>query len=177
LGLFLYPQVFWAICLTGLPLGCNIGIGTTYSNTLTNIPYSRAQSFVSSINCGQIVTALVDLPILGYGSHMLIKWFANRREGFHKPEIRLIPLIIPVIVGTLTAMLYGPAETPPDRYRWFTYAWTIAASYFCFAGANIVAITYLLDNYPRSAGPLLIIICAFRGIISFGASYDITPYD
>lgn len=45
-------------------------------------------------------------------------------------------------------------------------------------GANIVAITYLLDSYPRpeSSGPLLVIICAFRGFISFGTSYGTSVF-
>lgn len=163
------------MCINGLTLGCNIGIGTTYGNILTNAPYNWPQSSVSYINCGQIVTALLALPMFGYGSDKLIKFFANRRGGLHEPETRLIPLVIPVIVGTITAVLYGQGATHPDRYHWFTYAWAIAAYYFCFIGANIVAITYLLDSYPTRAGPLLIIICAFRGIISFGVSYGITP--
>lgn len=163
------------MCLNGLTLGCNIGIGTTYGHILTSAPYNWPQSSVSYINCGQIVTALVALPIFGYGSDKVIKLFANRRDGLHEPETRLIPLIFPTIVGVLTAVLYGQAATHTDRYHWFTYAWSIAAYYFCFVGANIVAITYLLDSYPTRAGPLLIIICAFRGIISFGVSYGITP--
>lgn len=163
------------MCINGLTLGCNIGIGTTYGHILTSAPYNWPQSSVSYINCGQIVTALVALPLFGYGSDILIKFFANRRGGLHEPETRLIPLIFPVIVGTITAVLYGQAATHTDQYHWFTYAWAIAAYYFCFIGANIVAITYLLDSYPTRAGPLLIIICAFRGIISFGVSYGITP--
>ena len=145
------------MCINGLTLGCNIGIGTTYGHILTSAPYNWPQSSVSYINCGQIVTALVALPLFGYGSDMLIKFFANRRGGLHEPETRLIPLIFPVIVGTITAVLYGQAATHTDQYHWFTYAWAIAAYYFCFIGANIVAITYLLD------------------IISFGVSYGITP--
>jgi hypothetical protein len=51
----------------------------------------------------------------------------------------------------------------------------VLAYYFAFVGANIVAITYLLDSYPARAGPLLVIVCAMRGIMSFGVSYGIQP--
>lgn len=163
------------MCVNGLTLGCNVAIQTNYGNILVQPPYSWPQSSVSYINCGQIITALAALPIFGHGSDLTIKWFANRRGGVHEPEIRLIPLILPIIVGTITAVLYGQGATHPDQYHWFVYAWAIAAYYFCFVGANIVAITYLLDSYPMRAGPLLIIICAFRGFIAFGVSYGITP--
>lgn len=94
----------------------------------------------------------------------------------HEPETRLLPLIFPMVVGVFTAVLYGQGAAHPEKYHWFVYVWGVAAYYFCFVGANIVAITYLLDSYPTRAGPLLIIICAFRGIISFGVSYGITPF-
>ncbi|KAH7018028.1 major facilitator superfamily domain-containing protein [Microdochium trichocladiopsis] len=174
--LLVHPQVFWALCLNGLTLGTNIAIGITYGNILHAPPYNWAQSSVSYANCGQIVTALIALPVFGWGSDKLIRAFANRRNGVHEPEVRLIPLAFPTVVGVITAILYGQGATHPESYHWFNYVWALAAYYFCFVGANIVAITYLLDSYPARAGPLLIIICAFRGIISFGVSFGITPF-
>ena len=120
--------------------------------------------------------ALVALPILGAGSDKLIRWRARRNNGMHEPETRILPLIFPIIIGTFTSVLYGQGATHPEKYHWFVYVWTVAAYYFCFVGANIVAITYLLDSYPARAGPLLVIICAFRGFISFGTSYGTTAF-
>ncbi|KAH6889827.1 putative MFS transporter [Thelonectria olida] len=174
--LLLFPNVFWAMCLNGLTIGVNIAIGTTYGSIVTAPPYNWADSSASYANCGQIVTAIVALPVFGHGSDWIIKKFAQRRDGIHEPEIRLIPLIFPTIVGTFTAVLYGVAAAHPADYHWFTYVWALAAYYFCFVGANIVAITYLLDSYPARAGPLLVIICAFRGVISFGVSYGVAPF-
>ncbi|KAJ5355392.1 uncharacterized protein N7496_012604 [Penicillium cataractarum] len=173
--LLLFPNVLWAMALNGLTLGVNIAIGTTYGTIVTS-EYGWAQKSVSYVNCGQIVTSLLALPVFGFGSDKLIAWFAARRNGIHEPEIRLLPLIFPVIVGTFTAVLYGMGATYPSSYHWFVYVWAVAAYYFTFVGANIVAITYLLDSYPQRASPLLIIICAFRGIISFGVSYGISPF-
>lgn len=173
--LVLYPNVLWALCLNGLVLGCNVAIGTTYSTIVTSAPYNWPDASASYVNCGQIITALAALPLLGHGSDRLIRWFARRRGGLHEPETRLIPLALPLAVGAITAVLYGQGAAHPDRYHWFVYVWAVAAYYFAFVGAAIVAMTYLLDSYPARAGPMLIVICAFRGIISFGVSYGITP--
>ncbi|KAH6951795.1 hypothetical protein FAVG1_09396 [Fusarium avenaceum] len=175
-GLMLFPNVLWALCLNGLTLGVNIAIGTTYGQIVTSPPYNWPQSSASYVNAGQIVTSLIALPCFGYGSDKLIKWFANRRNGMHEPEIRLLPLAFPMVVGVFTCVLYGLGATHPENYHWFTYVWAVAAYYFTFVGANIVAITYLLDSYPQRAGPLLVIICAVRGIMSFGVSYGIQPF-
>lgn len=173
--LLFFPNVLWALGLNGLTLGVNIAIGTTYGTILTTL-YGWPQRSASYVNCGQIITSLLALPVFGYGSDKLISWFAERRNGIHEPEIRLLPLILPIIIGTFTSVLYGCAASNPEDYHWFTYVWAVAAYYFTFVGANIVAITYLLDSYPRHASPLLVIICAFRGIISFGVSYGISPF-
>jgi hypothetical protein len=172
----LFPNVFWAMCLNGLTLGVNIAIGTTYGGIVTAAPYNWANRSASYVNCGQIVVALIALPLLGFGSDKLIKWRASRDGGIHEPENRIIPLILPIIVGVFTAVLYGQGAAHPEKYHWFIYVWAVAAYYFAFVGANIVAITYLLDSYPARAGPVLIVICAFRGIISFGVSYGIAPF-
>jgi hypothetical protein len=168
--------VLWALCLNGLTLGTNIAIGTTYATIVQAEPYNWPDSSPSYVNCGQIVTSLVALPVFGYGSDIIIKFFAKRRNGLHEPETRMIPLVFPIIVGIFTAVLYGQAAQHPNQYHWFTYVWGVGAYYFTFIGANIVAITYLLDSYPQRASSLLVIICAFRGIISFGVSYGIAPF-
>ncbi|PLB44133.1 putative MFS transporter [Aspergillus steynii IBT 23096] len=174
--LLLFPNVLWAMLLNGLTIGVNIAIGTTYSTIVSSPPYNWPNSSASYVNCGQIVVAIAALPLLGHGSDYLIKYFAKRNDGMHEPEVRIIPLIVPIIVGVFTSALYGVGAANPYQYHWFTYVWGVAAYYFCFVGANIVAITYLLDSYPARAGPLLVIICAFRGIISFGTSYGTAPF-
>lgn len=174
--LLFFPNVLWALCLNGLTIGVNIAIGTTYGSILTAAPYNWPSSSASYVNCGQIFVALAALPLLGTGSDKLIRWFARRNGGVHEPETRLWPLIFPVIVGTFTSVLYGQGAAFPEKYHWFVYVYVVAAYYFCFVGANIVAITYLLDSYPARTGPLLVIICAFRGFISFGTSYGTSAF-
>ncbi|KAJ5565161.1 hypothetical protein N7513_001403 [Penicillium frequentans] len=172
----LFPNVFWALCINGLTIGVNIAIGTTYGTILTGTPYNWPDTSTSYVNCGQIIVALVGLPLFGFGSDSLIRWRAKRNNGMHEPETRLIPLVFPVIIGCFTAVLYGQGATHPEQYHWFVYVWAVAGYYLCFVGANIVAITYLLDSYPGSSGPLLVIICAFRGFISFGTSYGTSAF-
>ncbi|KAJ5675753.1 hypothetical protein N7462_008650 [Penicillium macrosclerotiorum] len=174
--LFLFPNVFWALCLNGLTIGVNIAIGTTYGTILTGAPYNWPDTSTSYVNCGQIVVALIALPLLGNGSDSICKWRAKRNGGMHEPESRIITLIFPIIIGTFTAALYGQGGAHPNDYHWFVYVWAVAAYYFAFVGANIVAITYLLDSYPARAAPLLVIICAGRGFISFGTSYGTTSF-
>lgn len=122
------------------------------------------------------MVAFVALPLLGNGSDKIIKWRAKRNGGFHEPENRLLVLWIPILVGIVSATLYGQAGQHPEKYHWFVIVFANAGYYFCFVGSNIAAITYLLDSYPARAGPVLVVITAFRGFVSFGTSYGIAKF-
>ncbi|KAK5746240.1 hypothetical protein LTR17_000975 [Elasticomyces elasticus] len=172
----LFPNVFWAFCLNGLTLGVNIALGTTYGTVLSSPPYNWSQNSVSYINAGQIVVSVIALPLLGNGSDWLIKWRARRNDGVHEPEVRLIPLVLPIILGVASAVLYGQAAAHPERFHWFAIVFAYAGYLFAFLGANIVGITLLLDSYPARAGPVLVVICAFRGFVSFGTSYGVAKF-
>ncbi|KAF3031576.1 hypothetical protein E8E12_000958 [Didymella heteroderae] len=172
----LFPNVLWAFCLNGLTIGINIAIGTTYSNIVTHAPYNWSNNAASYVTAGQVVIALIALPMLGNGSDKIIKWAAKRNGGVHEPESRLLPLFIPILVGIGSAVIYGQAGQFPENFHWFAIVFAYAGYYFCFIGANIVGITYLLDSYPARAGPMLVVITAFRGFVSFGTSYGVAKF-
>jgi hypothetical protein len=166
----------WVFLLTGLTLGINIAIGTTYGKIVTSPPYSWSDASASYVNASQIVTALVALPLFGYGSDFAIKWRARRNGGIHEPESRLLLLGIPMVVGVFSCVIYGLAAQHPEDYHWFAIVFAFGAYYFAFVGANICGMTYLLDAYPARSGPILVVICALRGFVSFGTSYGVAPF-
>ncbi|KAH5100556.1 hypothetical protein HBH71_233140 [Parastagonospora nodorum] len=174
--ILLFPNVLWAFCLNGLTIGINIAIGTTYGKIVTSPPYNWGQDAASYVNAGQVIVAFVALPLLGNGSDMVIKWRARRNGGVHEPESRLLLLCIPICIGVVSAVLYGQAGQHPEKYHWFVIVFANAGYYFAFVGANISAITYLLDSYPARAGPVLVVITAFRGFVSFGTSYGVAKF-
>ncbi|PVH98844.1 MFS general substrate transporter [Periconia macrospinosa] len=171
-----FPNVLWAFCLNGLTIGVNIAIGTTYGKIVTSPPYNWSDSSASYVNAGQIVVALIALPLLGNGSDFVIRWRAKRNGGIHEPENRLLLIWIPTLMGTIAAVLYGQAGQHPEKYHWFTIVFANAAYQFAFMGVNIAAITYVLDSYPTRAGPVLVVITAFRGFVSFGTSFGVAKF-
>ncbi|KAJ4540460.1 hypothetical protein HRR83_007758 [Exophiala dermatitidis] len=171
-----FPDILWAFLLNGLTLGVNVAMGTTYGNILGAAPYSWAQENISFAMSGQIVVSLIALPALGWGSDWAIKVLAKRNGGVHQPQYRLLTLVFPICVGVLSAILYGQAAQHPDRLHWFAIVFAVNAYYFAFVGANQAGIVYALDSYPTRSGPALVIICALRGVLSFGTSYAVQPF-
>ncbi|PKS08475.1 hypothetical protein jhhlp_004858 [Lomentospora prolificans] len=171
-----FPDILWAFLLNGLTLGVNIAMGTTYGSILGASPYSWADENISFAMSGQIVVSFIALPALGWGSDWAVKVLARRNGGVHQPQYRLVTLVFPTIVGVLAAILYGQAAAHPERLHWFAVVFAVNAYYFAFVGANQAGIVYSLDSYPTRAGPALVVICAIRGILSFGTSYGVQPF-
>jgi hypothetical protein len=71
--------------------------------------------------------------------------------------------------------MYVQAAQRPFKYHWATVAVTYNATFFGFLGANVVGISYAVDSFPSRAGVFLVVICAGRGLISFGLSYAAIP--
>ncbi|KAL1845220.1 hypothetical protein VTK73DRAFT_859 [Phialemonium thermophilum] len=176
LAIIFFPDILWAFLLNGLTLGVNVAMGTTYGNILSAPPYSWAQENISFAMTGQIVVSLVALPALGWGSDWAVKALAKRNGGVHQPQFRLVTLVFPTLVGVLAAVLYGQAAAHPARLHWFAVVFSVNAYYFAFVGANQCGIVYALDSYPTRSGPALVVICALRGVLSFGTSYAVQPF-
>ncbi len=65
-----------------------------------------------------------------------------------------------------------------DLERWSAWSVIISynAEYFGLIGIVLIGFTYTPDSYPERPGPLLVLICFVRGLISFGISYGVTNF-
>ncbi len=166
------PSITWILLLNGAYLGLYVIGASTFATILLSPPYSFSFESLGFVQAGQIVDSILFLPVLGYGTDLVIKIMSRWNKGTYEPEYRLIILFVPAVVGVICSVVYGQAGTYPTEYTWGTVAVTYNALFFGFLGANIVGITYAIDCFPLRAGPFLVLIYAGRGIISFGLSYS-----
>ena len=172
---FLLPAMLWNLLVNGAYLGLYVFQASTFAQVLLAPPYSFAFTSLGYVQAAQVLVTVVFLPLLGYGGDWVIKFMSKRNNGIFEPEYRLLPLAGPTIVAVISAVMYGQAAANPTDYSWGTVAVTYNATFFGFLGANIVGITYAIDSFPTRAGPLLVVICAGRGLISFGLAYSVLP--
>lgn len=169
------PSIFWLLIVNGAWLGMYVFTAGTFATVLRHAPYNFAFNSLGYVQAGQIVCFLVFLPLAGYGSDWVIKRLSMRNEGLFKPEYRLIGLILPGIVGVVSAVMYGQAAQQPDAWHWSGIVVPYNAVNFAFNCVNLVGITYAVESFPQRAASLLVVLCAGRGIISFGLSYSTLP--
>ncbi|KAM0239472.1 hypothetical protein ACHAP5_008328 [Fusarium lateritium] len=154
------PPIFWIFILNGAFLGLYIYQASTFAVILVQPPYSFSPELLGYVQLVQIVDCLIAVPILGYGSD---------------PEYRLIVLVIPAAAAIISAVFYGRAAASPNDYHWMAIVAPYHLGFFAFLGANLVGITFVMDSFPNKSGPLLLVVCAGRGFVSFGLSYATVP--
>ncbi|KAH6684047.1 MFS transporter [Halenospora varia] len=173
---FFFPNVFWIVLMNSSVLGIYVVMVTTYAGVLSAPPYNFAFTSLGWVQTGQIAVALILIPLFGYGGDLLTKKLAQRKGGISEPENRLIPFVVPVILVVIAAVIFGRAGQNPQDWSYWAIIITYSAEYLGFISVVLLGFTYVLDSYPERAGALLVLICACRGIISFGISFGVTGF-
>ncbi|KAF5666591.1 HOL1 [Fusarium circinatum] len=138
-------------------------------------PYNFNGKLLGYVQLVQIIDCLLAVPLLGYGSDIICKFMSRRNKGVFEPEYRLLVLIIPAACAIISAIVYGHAAASPNDYHWIAIVAPYHLGFFSFLGANLIGITFVMDSYPNKSGPLLLVVCAGRGFVSFGLSYATVP--
>lgn len=173
----------WPVCLIFLINGTFLSIyvfqSATFATTLAKPPYHVPFVNLAYVQGAQVLVSFIFLPVLGYGSDAVIKVLSKHNNSFYKPEYRFVVFVVPAIVGIVCAVIYGQAcQVDPAysaKWSWASIAVPFNGSFFAFVGASIMGLTYAADSFPEQAGPLFVLICAGRGIVSFGLSYATLP--
>lgn len=169
---FTSPGILYSVLLSSITLGCTIGVSLTY-NTVLEVNYGWPAKNVGLINIGGIIGGIVAMAYAGLPGDMLVFYLAKRNNGIHKPEHRLIMLIIPGFLGVGSLLLYGFTASGEQTW-WGPYiGWTLFQ--IVFVTVLIVSTTFAAEAWPKNPGPAIVVVVGSKNIISFGATYGITP--
>lgn len=102
-------------------------------------------------------------------------WLAKRDGGLHKPEHILVNLIFPLTIGAIGIAIYGVAAYEPASHSvWgIIMGWTLLE--FAFVVVLITTTQFAAEAYPQNPGPALVTVVGMKNIVSFAASFGITP--
>lgn len=172
----LFPNILWVVLMNSVALAIYVISVTEFSTILSAPPYNYKTTSLGLVQGGQIVVSLLMIPLLGYGGDQLYKWIARHRGGLAEPEVRLIPILIPVAAMIISSVIFGRAGSHPFEWSAWAIVTTYSGIYFAFIGIVLIGYTYSLDSYGERAAPILVLICAIRGFISFGISFGVTKF-
>ncbi|RAH57099.1 MFS transporter [Aspergillus piperis CBS 112811] len=173
----LFPNILWVVLMNSVSLGIYVIGVTEYASVLGAPPYNYPTTSLGLVQGGQIVVAMIMVPVLGYGGDQLYKLVARRREnGTVESEVRLIPMLLPIVVLLISCVIFGRAASHPTEWSPWAITTTFSGLYFAYIGIILNGYTYSLDSYAERAAPILVLICAIRGFISFGISFGVTKF-
>ncbi|EXA34308.1 hypothetical protein FOQG_16680 [Fusarium oxysporum f. sp. raphani 54005] len=167
----LFPNILWLVLCSGAFLGIFVIFGAVFAGVLLQPPYSFKAEYLGFVFAGQVVVSMVVVPAQGYLSDYIVKVLSKKNKGITEPEYRLIPLILPFVVGIIATVIFGQACQHPYNWHWSAVVVTFNAEFFGFVGMVVASFTFAIDSYPARSDAILVVLCFARGVISFGISY------
>jgi Major Facilitator Superfamily len=172
----LFPNILWVVLMNSAVLGIYVVMVTEFAGILVAPPYKFPFTSLGFVQGGQIVVSILLVPILGWGGDLLTRVMAKRNNGLSEPENRLIPILLPSVIVIISCIIFGKAGSHPTDWSPWAIITTFNAEFFGFIGIVLIGFTYSLDCYGERAAPILVLICAFRGLASFGISFGVTNF-
>jgi MFS family permease len=77
---------------------------------------------------------------------------AKRRGGRREPEVHLITLGFPLLLGVLGSVLYGYAGQEGKSVNWMIVFVSIFLLALSVLAANTIIAVYAVESYPQMAG-------------------------
>lgn len=172
IGAFSSPGIVFAVLLSSIVLGTTIAISLTY-NTVLQQHYGWPARNIGLINIGGMVGGFLGMVYAGWPADKFAVWMAKRNNGVHKPEHRLLVLLPPAILGVASTLLYG--FTANGNATWWGPCLGVAALQVTFTVVLIVTTSFAAEVWPKNPGPAITVVVGAKNIISFAASYGLTP--
>jgi hypothetical protein len=168
------PLVFWMSIALSINYSGMMFIGTSYPRILREEPYRLSSEGITLVNLASALGGLVAYPIGVFPVQKVLDRLARRNRGVREAEHYLVGLILPVLTGAASTLIYGFAVQ---------YGLHISA-YYCAYGLNgfswvTIAITttmWVTEAFPRWAAPALAALSGVGFLITFGMTYALTPW-
>lgn len=177
--LLFFPGVFWLVLCSGALLGTYILMSAVFAQVLISPPYNFNPNYLGFVMGGQAVVAFVVQPIAGYGSDLILRMLTKRNNGVSEvchpifprssvsklltiiqPEYRLIPALIPAVVGIVSCVIYGRSCQYPEDWAWTGIVITMNALFYSFVSIVVLGFVYTMDCYPQRGHVAMVALCA-----------------
>ena len=100
------PPVLWATLVMSVTIGFLVAITSNFASAFSTVygfeTYQTGLCFIASI-----ISSLIGVFFGGHLSDMIADHFTKRNNGIREPEMRLPAMMISLITGPLSLVLYG----------------------------------------------------------------------
>ncbi|KAK5047679.1 hypothetical protein LTR84_006344 [Exophiala bonariae] len=174
---FISVPVTWSSLTYAVAAGAFTALGVCVPQLTAGPPYNfgpgaqglfGVSSLVGGILGGTVGSKLVDI----YNSRMEKRRFRRHQE--HKPEERLVMIIIPFVTVSTGLVMYG--FTIERQLPWIAPAVGYVMHSFGFAVLAGITYSYAVDAYLLRSGEVMVFNNTIRALLSFGFANFMPSY-
>ncbi|KAH7357401.1 putative MFS transporter [Pyrenochaeta sp. MPI-SDFR-AT-0127] len=159
------PSVFLAVYIYGTSLAAQIILIFAFPSLLMAPPYLFSGSSIGLMQIAAIIGFVIGSYAGGYAADTITAAVIRRHRGAVYAEQRLIALIPGCLIAPVGCILIAFACS--EKLQWVAIAIGFGfVSFGTIYGPNI-AITYVVECYPRHAAECLVAINVFKNFVAF----------
>ncbi|KAF2496528.1 MFS transporter [Lophium mytilinum] len=165
LKMLLRPSVLLATFIYGTSLASQIILIFAFPSLLLAPPYLFSSSQVGLMQIAAIIGFSIGCFAGGYIADIITAVVIRRQTGNVYPEQRLVALIPGCLVAPAGCILIAFACS--DKLHWVAIAFGFGMVSFGTIYAPNIAITYVVECYPRVVAECLVAINVFKNLVAF----------
>lgn len=171
---FLNPLIFWMSLALALNAAGMLFISTSYPRILGEPPYNLSSESLTLINIASALGGLVSYPLGVLPISSILDRLTRRNRGVREAEHYLVGLILPVLTGAASSLLYGFAVHRSLPLFVFYIAYGLNG--FSWVTMCITTTMWVTEAFPRWAAPALTAMSAASYLVTFGLTFASAPW-
>lgn len=171
---FVNPLIFSIFIAVALNYTGMMFIASSYARILGEAPYNLSSQALSLINIASGLGGLVAYPVGVLPVQYVLNCLAKRNRGVREAEHYLVGLILPVLTGAASSLIYGMAVHYSLHLAVYYLAY--AMNGFSWVTIAITTTMWVTEAFPRWAAPALAAMSSGGFLVSFGLSFAAAPW-
>ncbi|KAF2801514.1 MFS transporter [Mytilinidion resinicola] len=165
LKMLLRPSVLLATFIYGTSLASQIILIFAFPSLLLAPPYLFSGSEVGLMQIAAIIGFLIGCFSGGYFADIITAVVIRKQKGAVYPEQRLVALIPGCLIAPAGCILIAFACS--EKLHWVAIAFGFGMVSFGTIYAPNIAVTYVVECYPRVVAECLVAINVFKNLVAF----------
>ncbi|KAM0753504.1 MFS general substrate transporter [Meredithblackwellia eburnea MCA 4105] len=163
-GLICLPAVLLSVITFGNTIGWLVAVTSNVAPAYEQILGFSTQN-TGFLFFGALIASIIGVPFGGLLGDKCSEWGAKRNGGVREPEHRLIAMVIPLITGPLSLILYGLCIQ--HKTNWFVGCLGISLVNFSVCCATNIALVYAIDSYKPIGDEVVTATLGYKAFIGY----------
>lgn len=170
----LNPLILWVLVLNAFVFGTMIITCATYAQVLGAAPYNFSSNAIGLAKLSPGIGALLAFLASSFLTDYIVRRLAARNRGVREPEHYLPSFISPVVMSSLSLVLFGVAAERQWDWRWILLF--VGINYFAAISIFTSNTLWVTEAFPRWAAPALVIVGAGGYGLSFELNFGVVAW-